>query len=135
MNILVRSLLVFWLGSSTVANAYVWCKDAPIPEIGGALTSSFHGLHNGGAVGSVVFIAMPLSHCGATNGEDISKGIYLVIDDIGNAASPTYDLKKVWVSMLLAAKASNKTIDLHGNAGGASNIGYAVVKPYFLSAD
>ncbi|QGX41536.1 hypothetical protein [Permianibacter aggregans] len=135
MNILMRFGLVFFLGFSSIANAYVWCKDAPVPEIGGALTSSFHGLNNGGATGSVIFISMSRSHCGATNGEDISKGIYLVIDDIGNTTSPTYELKRTWISMILAAKASNKTIDLHGNTSGASNAGYAVVKPYFLSAD
>ena len=131
MRCLVSLLLVF----ASSANAYVWCKNAPVSAVGGAQSATFHGLHNGGATGSVLFISMPLSYCGATNGEDISKGIYLVLDDLGNTASPTFELKKAWISMLLAAKASNKTIDFHGQFGGTSNIDYAVVKPYFLSAN
>ena len=114
--------------------AYVSCSNVKVSELSGATTASFHSLDKAGVVGSVVFLSIPPSSCQATNGEDLSKGIFLVIDDVSNAQSTSFELKKTWIAMLLAEKASNGTIDLHGSFTGLSVQGYAVVKPYFLRA-
>ncbi|MFN4290103.1 MAG: hypothetical protein ACK4E7_04400 [Permianibacter sp.] len=131
---LFKFIFVVLLMLPATCAAYVSCSNVKVSELSGATTASFHSLDRAGVVGSVVFLSVPPSSCQATSGEDLSKGVFLVIDDVSNAQSTSYELKKAWIAMLLAAKASSGTIDIHGNFTGLSVQGYGVVKPYFLRA-
>lgn len=115
------------------ALSYVACRDVSVNALQTATGPGFHGMNKGGAVGKMIFIAVPVASCTAHNGEDISKGVFLVIDDVGNQNDENYDLKKFWSSQLLAAKSTGSTIDFHAHYGGGNNWDAAVVEPYYIN--
>lgn len=115
--------------------AYIKCDNITVNSVQTATGSTFHGMNVDGITGSMIFVYIPSSQCQAMNSEDISKGIYLVVDDINNQEDAIFDLKKYWSSMLLTAKAAGTTIGLHASFRGVSNSGVAVIEPYYLRAD
>ena len=114
------------------ANAYVGCTNVAVGSVQSSSGPGFHGMSNGGATGSMIFLSVDTTKCTTSNNEDLSNGAFLVIDNYGDVNN---ELRAYWASMLLTAKASGNTITFHAHSGGGNNWGAAVLKPYFLRID
>lgn len=113
----------------------VSCNLVPVSNIASASSSGFHGMNKGGASGAYLYLKVSSALCKATNNEDIAKGVYLVIDEIGNQQKLDYAIKQYWLSILVAAKAAKKTITFSGEAGGKNNHNITVVEPVAFAVE
>lgn len=130
----MRILIFLLVLVAANTHAYVNCTNVTLGALGSANGATFHNLNLGGAQGKVIFLSISPSSCTVSAGEDISKGIYLVIDDIENRTATDFELKKFWSSVLLTQKAAGRKIDFHATFGGLTSAGIAVVEPYFINA-
>lgn len=113
----------------------ITCNLVPVSNIASASGSGFHGMNKGGASGAYLYLKVSSSLCKASSNEDITKGVYLVIDEIGNQQYLDYEIKQYWLSILVAAKTAKKTIAFSGEAGGKNSHDVTVVEPIFFEVE
>lgn len=112
------------------ALAYVSCENVSV-KLQSSKSASFHGFDATGANGSLVFLWVPRENCEAHSGETLTSSAYVVFDQMNEAS----DIKKIWMSMLLAAEAQGKTIRFHASSRGSISSGALVLSPYFITTD
>lgn len=117
---------------SVNAYSYVGCSEVKVSSLKTASNPIATGLNNNRIVGSVVYIDVPIKYCSARNGEDISGGIYMLLNDIGNKESSSYGIKAFWRSLLLVSAFNNGHIDFHASSIGKAEDGFLLVVPYFI---
>jgi len=132
MSTIKSFVLLMMLVVSNASMAYVECRGFKIDTISTSSSARFHRMDLGGAVGSMIFVVIDKAQCSASSDEDISKGVFLLIDNLEDQQDSLHELKKYWQSLLLAAKAAGSTVSFHANLGGYNTVGAAVVKPYYL---
>lgn len=131
-NIVISLFFIISYLFSVNAYSYVGCSGVKVSSLMTASNPVATRLNNNRIVGSVVYIDVPIKYCSARNGEDISGGIYMMLNDIGNKQSSSYGIKAFWRSLLLVSTFSNGRIDFHASSMGKTEDGFLLVAPYFL---
>ena len=124
MKLIYLILLTF----SFNANAYVTCT-TPVESVQSASSSGFHNFNEHGFTGGTVFIVVNPANCDFRNGDTSTGSTTFLVMDRMDAAD---DLKKTWVSLLIAAQTSGKIIAFHATNKKNNSRGFQALQPYFM---
>ena len=112
------------------AFAYVYCSFVSV--------DNFHAGKSYSPLGSVknnyYAVEIPAERCEGRNGEDVSGGVVLVLEDMGNENSSRYEIQRLWASLLLSAKTGGSKVSFHASQKGKNSEGKMVVSAYYLGA-
>ena len=113
------------------ATAYVDCSGVPVDGVESAEEAWFHNFNELGVTGGTVFVQVDPSRCRNSEGGAFGEQVFMVIDemDAGN------DQGQIWLSMLLSAQASGRTIKFHARSLGVNDRGFQALEPYYLRVD
>lgn len=131
----MKYINIFFVLMSCNVFSEVTCNLVPVTNIASASGPGFHGMNKGGASGAYLYLKVAPSLCKASGNEDIAKGVYLVIDEIGNHQRSDYEIKQYWLSIMVAAKAAKRTLSFSGEAGGKNSHNITVVEPFSFSVN